>query len=207
MPWQGVTVEEQRENFIRDWKLSLWSVSELAERFCISRKTAYKWINRFCDTGKQGYKERSRRPHTSPNATPQYIVNELKTRRGKRGGRGAKKLVDSISRAHPQWPMPSIATANRILDRAGHPRSSAERQCSSQRGDVPFGVSGAGAAPGRGGGHHRHRSDQLAGRSHRHAHCGPRGLPRCPARLDHRTGDPPGALPGTGGAGGVTAAA
>jgi transposase InsO family protein len=119
MPWQGVTVEEQRENFIRDWKLDHWSVSELAERFCISRKTAYKWINRFCDTGKQGYKERSRRPHTSPNATPQYIVNELKSRRGKRGCRGAKKLVDSISRAHPQWPMPSIATANRILDRAG----------------------------------------------------------------------------------------
>jgi len=119
MPWQGVTVEEQRANFIRDWKLRLWSVTELAERFCISRKTAHKWINRFCETGNKGYKERSRRPHSCANATPQYIVDELSTRRGKRGARGAKKLVDSISRAHPDWLMPSIATANRILDRAG----------------------------------------------------------------------------------------
>lgn len=119
MPWQGVTVEEQRENFIRDWQLRLWSISELAERFCVSRKTAHKWINRFRSVGKNGYAERSRRPHTCPNATPQYIVDELIERRQKPRSRGAKKLVDAISRLHPEWPLPSIATANRILDRAG----------------------------------------------------------------------------------------
>ena len=47
MPWEGVTVSEQRQNFIRDYTDGRYSRTELAERFCISRKTAYKWINRF----------------------------------------------------------------------------------------------------------------------------------------------------------------
>ncbi len=46
MPWEGVTVSEQRQNFIRDYRLNGYSVSELSERFSISRKTAHKWINR-----------------------------------------------------------------------------------------------------------------------------------------------------------------
>ena len=47
MPWNEVTVKEQRENFIRDYRCQYYSVSELAERFGISRKTAYKWIGRW----------------------------------------------------------------------------------------------------------------------------------------------------------------
>jgi transposase len=47
MPWKGVTVTEQRHRFIEDYQLKYYSIAELAERFCISRKTAHKWINRF----------------------------------------------------------------------------------------------------------------------------------------------------------------
>ena len=42
MPWKGVTVMEQRGNFIRDYGLGYYTISELAERFGVSRKTAYK---------------------------------------------------------------------------------------------------------------------------------------------------------------------
>jgi len=47
MPWRGVTVSEQRQRFLEDYKLNYYSVTELAERFSISRKTAHKWINRY----------------------------------------------------------------------------------------------------------------------------------------------------------------
>jgi len=54
MPWRSVTVSEQRERFIEDYQLNYYSVTELAERFGISRKTANthpghqgKWIERF----------------------------------------------------------------------------------------------------------------------------------------------------------------
>lgn len=42
MPWKGVTVSEQRENFLRDHQLNYYAVTDLAEQYCISRKTAYK---------------------------------------------------------------------------------------------------------------------------------------------------------------------
>ena len=51
MPWEGVTVSEQRQSFIRDYRLNGYSVSELSERFSISRKTAHKWINRYEEFG------------------------------------------------------------------------------------------------------------------------------------------------------------
>ena len=47
--------ERADENgFLQDYQLNFYSLSELAERFNISRKTAYKWIDRFTDYGKTG---------------------------------------------------------------------------------------------------------------------------------------------------------
>ena len=40
MPWRGVTVSEQRQRFLENYKLNYYCVTELAERFGISRKTA-----------------------------------------------------------------------------------------------------------------------------------------------------------------------
>ena len=48
----------------------LLPVTELAERFGISRKTAYKWIDRYEDGGPPSLVDRSRRPLSCPHATP-----------------------------------------------------------------------------------------------------------------------------------------
>ena len=77
MPWKGVTVSEQRQRFLEDYQLNYYSISELAERFSISRKTAHKWINRFKQHGQDGYHEHSRRPHSCPwqmNSRPLVIL-------------------------------------------------------------------------------------------------------------------------------------
>ena len=42
MPWRAVTVSEPRERFPEDYQLNYYPVSELAERFGISRKTTHK---------------------------------------------------------------------------------------------------------------------------------------------------------------------
>ena len=52
MAWKGVTVIEQRENFISDYRLGYYSVSELALRYGVSRKTGYKWIRRWEEEGR-----------------------------------------------------------------------------------------------------------------------------------------------------------
>ena len=46
MPWRGVTVSERRQRFLEDHRLDYYSITELAERFGISRRTAHKWIAR-----------------------------------------------------------------------------------------------------------------------------------------------------------------
>lgn len=57
MPWKGVTVSEQRHRFLEDYLLNYYSVTELAERFSISRNKAHKWINRFMQFTESGYHE------------------------------------------------------------------------------------------------------------------------------------------------------
>ena len=49
------------------------SVSELARRYGVSRKTAHKWINRFREEGAAGLEKRSRAPHQHPNALSQEM--------------------------------------------------------------------------------------------------------------------------------------
>jgi len=87
MPWRGVTVSEQRERFIEDYQLNYYSVTDLAERFGISRKTANKWIERFKQHGQSGFHVRSRRPHSCPWQTDKAIVEELV----------------KLRKAHPRW--------------------------------------------------------------------------------------------------------
>ncbi len=66
MPWKGVTVSEQRQRFLEDHQLNYYSVTDLAERFGISRTTAYKWIDRFKTHGLAGFHEHSRRTQAAP---------------------------------------------------------------------------------------------------------------------------------------------
>jgi transposase InsO family protein len=117
MPWKGVTVSEQRLRFLEDYLLNFYSVTELAERFGISRNTAYKWINRYKEHGLEGYHELSRRPHSCPWQTDEEIVAELIKTRKAHPRWGPNKLLDLIGRRHPEWELPGISTAALILKR------------------------------------------------------------------------------------------
>jgi transposase InsO family protein len=119
MPWKGVTVSEQRQRFIEDFLLNCYSVTELAERFSISRKTAHKWINRYEEGGQAGLEEQSRRPHNSPGQTDPAIVAELVGLRERHPSWGPKKLLDVLGRRGTERSLPSIPTAARILAREG----------------------------------------------------------------------------------------
>ena len=62
---------DQRTQFIADYLRESLSVTEL---YGVSRKTGYKWIDRYLRQGPAGLEERSRRPHESPNRTAEEIV-------------------------------------------------------------------------------------------------------------------------------------
>jgi len=119
MPWKGVTVSEQRQRFLEDYRLNYYSITDLAERFTISRKTAHKWIDRFEKHGQEGFDEHSRRPHSCPWLTDTAIVEELVSLRKAHTNWGPAKLLDLMRQRHPDADLPVVSTAARILARRG----------------------------------------------------------------------------------------
>lgn len=64
----------------------------LCARFGVSRKTGYKWLNRYRADGPAALHPRSRRPKSSPHRTPDAVVD----------------LVLAARRAHPEWTTPAL---------------------------------------------------------------------------------------------------
>jgi transposase len=53
---------QERVRFVKDHRSGLYEMAELCERYGISRKTGYKWIERFEQAGASGLEDRSRAP-------------------------------------------------------------------------------------------------------------------------------------------------
>ncbi len=119
MPWRKVSLVDQRVEFIADLGTGVWSMTELCASYGISRKTGYKWAARFREAGPLGLGDRSRRPQHSPHAARPEVVEALLAVRRQHPRWGAKKLLPLLAVAHPDWPWPSLSTANRILQRHG----------------------------------------------------------------------------------------
>ena len=69
MPWREMSPMDQRLEFVREYETELFTMTELAAQYEISRKTGYKWLERYDAEGAVGLRDRSRRPHESPHAT------------------------------------------------------------------------------------------------------------------------------------------
>jgi transposase InsO family protein len=123
MPWKGVTVSEQRENFLRDYQLRYYSLTELTELYSVSRKTGYKWIERYEQHGREGLADQSRRPLSCPWQTDSEIVEALVELRQAHPSWGPGRLLDAVERRHPQWSLPAVSTVERILSNHGLVRS------------------------------------------------------------------------------------
>ena len=67
MPWLETAPMEQRERFVRDHRLAVYTMAELSARYGISRKTGYKWLDRFDQGGREGLGDRSRAPQRCPH--------------------------------------------------------------------------------------------------------------------------------------------
>ena len=66
MPWNEVSIMDQRREFVRLAMKEGSNRQELCRRFGISRQTGYKWLERW-QAGERSSADRSRRPHSSPH--------------------------------------------------------------------------------------------------------------------------------------------
>ena len=119
MPWSETTPMKERVKLVAAFSEGLFSMTELAELHGISRKTGYKWVERFEQEGVEGLKERSRAPKSSPHRTPAEIVEELLQARRGHPTWGPKKLIAWLGRHHREQRWPAASTAGEILKRRG----------------------------------------------------------------------------------------
>jgi len=88
------------------------SVSETCRHFGLSRKTYYKWKNRYDEHGEAGLCDRPRVPINSPNATPKEVVSKiLYLRQNYHFGPG--RISDYLQRFHAVYV--STSSVHRIL--------------------------------------------------------------------------------------------
>ncbi len=94
-------------------------MTELCDLYGVSRKTAYKWIDRYLRHGPAGLEERSRRPQGSPNQTAEEIVAAILEARRRHPSWGGKKLLALVHKRHRSWDLPHRSTVCDILQRHG----------------------------------------------------------------------------------------
>src|SRR6266699_1807953 len=70
MPWEERSLMDVRLRFVQDVHRPGWSVAEVCRRYQVSRKTGYKWLERYEKAGPAGLGDRSHRPYSCPHATP-----------------------------------------------------------------------------------------------------------------------------------------
>lgn len=119
MPWSETSPMDQRIQFIADYLRETLSVTELCQLYGVSRKTAYKWIDRYLRLGPAGLEQRSRRPRHSPNETEPEIVAAFLEARRRHPSWGGKKLLTIVHKRHPRWDLPGRSTVCDILSRHG----------------------------------------------------------------------------------------
>src|SRR2546428_8797549 len=77
MPWRERSLMDVRLRFVQDVHRPGWSVAEVCRRYQVSRKTGYKWLDRYAKVGPAGLVDRSHRPYRCPHATPAVGVAQM----------------------------------------------------------------------------------------------------------------------------------
>ena len=93
MPWLEATPMEQRERFIRDQQNGLYTMTELCDRHTISRKTGYKWLERFDEGGRAALGDRSRAPQHCPHRMASDVADLICSSPASASELGARKAA------------------------------------------------------------------------------------------------------------------
>lgn len=116
MPWQEVSIMEQRLEFIVLASQEGANRRELCRRFGISPQTGYKWLARH-GSGEADLADHSRRPHASPSRYAARVEAPVLALRDAHPAWGARKIARCLAREG--LVVPAISTIHEILKRHG----------------------------------------------------------------------------------------
>lgn len=110
---------DQRLAFVAEWLRDEWTMTELAERCRISRKTAYKCVDRYEADPAAGLADRSRAPRAHGRAMAAPIRHAILALRRGHPHWGPKKLRAVLRERQPRDAWPAASTMGDLLRRGG----------------------------------------------------------------------------------------
>ena len=119
MPWKESDVMNLRTEFMLRTFEGKVPFGELCREFGISRKTGYKWKQRFFQEGLGGLANQSRRPRSSPSQVDEDTVCHIVRLKLAHPGWGPRKIRTVFGRNFPGREVASESSFKRILDKAG----------------------------------------------------------------------------------------
>ena len=77
MPWEVTGPVRERERFIEAYLTGFYTITELADRFGMSRQNLHKWLARHNLDGMKGLVDRSRAPLHIPHRTSDEVTEQI----------------------------------------------------------------------------------------------------------------------------------
>jgi putative transposase len=130
-------VLDERLKFVTDYESGHWSMTELCERYGVTRPTGYKWLARHRKAGRAGLADRSCAPHRCPHRTSD-TTEALIVEARQEYGWGAKKLLRILRNRHPTRSWPARSTVNDVLERHHLLRKNRHRRTWTHPGATPL---------------------------------------------------------------------
>jgi len=117
MPWKETCAMRERLKFVALVEAGEETMAELCRRFGISRKTGYKFMERFAAEGIAGLSDRSHAPREHPHAVSEEIEQRIVELRGERPFWGPRKLRARLRMLDVAVAWPAASTIGEILRR------------------------------------------------------------------------------------------
>jgi transposase-like protein len=113
-----MSVTEQRYRAVLEVQAGV-TVTEVADRFGVSRQAVHRWLGWYADQGLEGLADRSSRPHSSPGQTSPDVEAAICELRRAHPRWGARRLVFELGRRDCPGAIPSRMIVHRVLIRHG----------------------------------------------------------------------------------------
>jgi transposase InsO family protein len=119
MPWRETDVMDERVWFVKAYRRGDVPMQELCRQAGISRKTGYKWLERYEAEGKAGLLDRSRAPHVQGRQVSEALERDIVAMKRRYPAFGPKKVQAKLIELSPEVTWPAVSTIGSVLDRHG----------------------------------------------------------------------------------------
>jgi transposase InsO family protein len=127
MPWKETGPMDQRVRFVAAVSDGGLGMTEACQLFGISRKSGYKWLERYRKRGPAGLQDTSRAPKSVPWALGAEMAKILLAVREAHPTWGPRKILDHLTLKRPELDLPAASTVGDLLKRRGLVKERARR--------------------------------------------------------------------------------